>query len=149
LAEDDGRYLKYRKTDIITVRGLHENVMSEAAHGLLFRTGQMMGSRIARTARPYKQQYFEAARRIMVDEGWARDIQFSNEMVVVTGSIETEKSEGCTCHMLRGVLAKIYEGYFGKVMHCTEVECDSLGKGKCTFKLSFQGMADKQPARKA
>ena len=137
--DDDSRFVKYRRSDIGVIRRLQESFMHNAAYGLLFRTGQAVGSRIARNARPYKQQYFEAARRILVDEGWVRDIQFQNDTITATASIESETGPKNTCHMLRGVIAKVYEGYFGKLMMCTEVECESLGKPRCVFKVSFTG----------
>lgn len=135
--DDETRFVKYRRSDITVIRRLQESVMHDAAYGILFRTGQAVGSRIARNARPYKQQYFEAARRILVDEGWVKDIQFQNDTITVSGSIETEKGTKNTCHMLRGVIAKVYEGYFGKLMNCNEVECESCGAPKCIFKVSF------------
>jgi predicted hydrocarbon binding protein len=137
--DDDSRFVKYRRSDISAVRRLQESFMREAAHGLLFRTGQAVGSRIVRNARPYKQQYFEAARRILVDEGWVKDIQFQNDTITATGSIEIEKGTKNTCHMLRGLIAKLYEGYFGKLMMCTEAECEGTGKPHCVFKVSFTG----------
>lgn len=149
MEEEENRFLKYRKSDITIIRSLQESVMNEAAYGMLFRMGQLMGSRIAKAARPFKQQYFEAARRLLVDEGWAKDIQFQNDVITVSGSIEVEKGRDSTCHMLRGVIAKIYEGYFGKIMYCAEQECDSgeAGKGRCLFKVQYANPADK--AKKA
>jgi len=136
--DEDSRFVKYRRGDISAIRRLEESFMHDAAYGLLFRAGQAIGSRVARNARPYKQQYFEAARRILVDEGWVRDIQFQNDLITSTGSIETDKAAGGnTCHMLRGIVAKVYEGYFGKLMNCIEVECESSGKARCIFKVNF------------
>jgi predicted hydrocarbon binding protein len=141
--DDDTRFVKYRKSDIAAVRKLQESFMREAAFGLLFRTGQAVGSRIARNARPYKQQYFEAVRRILVDEGWVKDIQFQNDTITATGSIEAEKGTRNTCHMLRGIIAKVYEGYFGKLMMCTEAECEGAGMPHCVFRVSFTNNFDK------
>jgi predicted hydrocarbon binding protein len=142
--DEEARFLKYRRGDISIIRRLQESVMHDAAHGLLFRTGMAVGSRIARNARPYKQQYFEAAKRMLVDEGWAKDIQFQNDTITVTSSIETEKGARNTCHMLRGVIAKVYEGYFGKLMTCTEVDCESIGKPKCVFRVGFANNGGKK-----
>ena len=142
--DEDSRFVKYRRGDISAIRRLEESFMHDAAYGLLFRAGQAIGSRVARNARPYKQQYFEAARRILVDEGWVRDIQFQNDLITSTGSIETDKAAGGnTCHMLRGIVAKVYEGYFGKLMACSESECESAGKPRCVFKVSFVNNGDK------
>jgi len=143
--EEETRFLKYRKSDISIIRSLQESVMNEAAYGMLFRMGQLMGSRVAKSARPYKQQYFEAARRLLVEEGWAKDIQFQNDVVTVVGSIEVEKGKDSTCHMLRGVISKVYEGYFGKIMHCTEQECESSGdaKGRCMFKVNYASPSER------
>lgn len=141
--DEDSRFVKYRRGDISAIRRLEESFMHDAAYGLLFRAGQAIGSRVARNARPYKQQYFEAARRILVDEGWVRDIQFQNDLITSTGSIEADKvAGGNTCHMLRGIVAKVYEGYFGKLMNCAESECESAGKPRCVFKVSFVGNGD-------
>ena len=142
--DEDSRFVKYRRGDISAIRRLEESFMHDAAYGLLFRAGQAIGSRMARNARPYKQQYFEAARRILVDEGWVKDILFANDLITVSGSIEADKTAAKnTCHMLRGVVAKVYEGYFGKLMNCSESECESAGKPKCIFKVSFVNNGDK------
>jgi predicted hydrocarbon binding protein len=142
--DDDNRFVKYRRADIIAIRHLEESFMHDAAYGLLFRAGQTVGSRIARLARPYKQQYFEAARRILVDEGWIKDIQFQNDTITAQSSIEADKAaQKATCHMLRGVIAKVYEGYFGKLMTCTESECESAGNPKCVFKVNFANNVEK------
>ncbi|MGQ9582767.1 MAG: V4R domain-containing protein [Thermoplasmatota archaeon] len=146
MAEEDARFVKLRKCDIASMRSLQETVMHEAAYGLQFRTGQALGSRIARSARPFKQQYFEVVRRTLVDEGWVRDIQFTSDTVVANGSIETDKGSRSTCHMLRGLLSKIYEGYFGRVTHCVELECESCGKAMCVFKMSFVEQGARRPA---
>jgi predicted hydrocarbon binding protein len=144
LIDEESRFVKYRRGDISAIRRLEESFMQDAAYGLLFRSGQAIGSRVARNARPYKQQYFEAARRILVDEGWVRDIQFQNDQITASGSIETDKAAARnTCHMLRGIIAKVYEGYFGKLMNCSESECESAGKPKCVFKVSFVQNGDK------
>jgi len=142
--DEDGRFVKYRRTDIIAVRRLEESFMHDAAYGLLFRAGQAVGSRIARNARPYKQQYFEAARRMLIDEGWVRDIQFQDDLPTAAASIETEKGAARnSCHMLRGIVAKVYEGYFGKLMNCAESECESTGRPRCVLKVSFQNNGDR------
>jgi predicted hydrocarbon binding protein len=142
--DEDSRFVKYRRGDIAAIRRLEESVMHDAAYGLLFRTGQAIGSRVARNARPYKQQYFEAARRILVDEGWVRDIQFQDDQITAVAPIEADKeARKNTCHMLRGIIAKVYEGYFGKLMNCAESECESAGKPKCLFKVSFVQNGDK------
>ena len=146
--DEDSRFVKYRRADISAIRKLEESFMHDAAYGLLFRAGQAIGSRVARNARPYKQQYFEAARRMLVDEGWVKDILFANDQITASGSIETDKAAAKnTCHMLRGIVAKVYEGYFGKLMNCAESECESAGKPKCIFKVSFVNNDDK--AKKA
>ena len=146
--DEDSRFVKYRRADIIAVRRLEESFMHDAAYGLLFREGQAIGSRVARNARPYRQQYFEAARRMLIDEGWVRDIQFQNDLITAASSIEIEKgSDRNSCHMLRGIVAKVYEGYFGKLMNCVETECESTGKPRCVLKVSFQNNGDK--AKKA
>lgn len=130
------RYVKYRKDELLEVKGLYESTLAIASHGLFFRTGQIMGTRISRIAE--KSNYFEDIARILKEEGWVEDITFNNNTIEVKGSIEADSvpSEFIpSCHMLRGILTRIYEIYTKERVYCSEEECKSSGSGHCVFKI--------------
>ena len=130
------KYVKYRKDELLEIKDLHESTLTAASHGLFFRTGRIMGNRISRIAE--KSNYFEDITRILKEEGWVEDILFSNNIIKVKGSIETDSipSESTpSCHMLRGILTRIYETHTNGKVHCLEKECKSGGSEDCIFKI--------------
>jgi predicted hydrocarbon binding protein len=132
---DDIRAIKYTKEELMEIKKLYESLMTVASHGLFFRTGQIMGARISKMALKDKQNYFERVGKLIVEEDWAKEVKFTPNNVVVKGSIEVAHGKGHTCHMLRGVIAKIYEEKLGKKVYCHEVECESAGDEKCKFEI--------------
>jgi len=133
----DVRAIKYTKDELIEIKKLYESIMTVASQGLFFRTGQIMGIRISRIASKEKQNYFEVVEKLIVEEDWAKEVKFAPDNVIVKGSIEVAHGKGHTCHMLRGVIAKIYEEKLGKKVYCHEVECESAGDEKCKFEIEM------------
>lgn len=130
------KYVKYRKDELLEIKDLHESTLTAASHGLFFRTGRIMGTRISRTAR--RSNYFEDITRILKEEGWVEDILFSNNTIKVNGSIEVDSIPfefTPSCHMLRGILTRIYETYTNEKIYCLEEECKSGGSEHCIFKI--------------
>lgn len=130
------RYVKYRKDELLEVKGLYESTLTIASHALFFRTGQIMGARISRRAE--KSNYFEDIARILKEEGWVEDITFNNNIIEVKGSIEADSVPSeliPSCHMLRGILTRIYEIYTKEKVYCSEEECKSSGSEHCVFKI--------------
>ncbi len=128
------RYLKYRKEEIMEVKNLYESVMTFASQGLFYRTGRIMGARIARMC----NKDMDSMLTMLIDEGWATDIRFEDSKIVVRDSIEASESSGTdepTCHMLRGALTEIYAAATGKKAYCHEIECISTGADKCVFEF--------------
>jgi len=128
------RYLKYRKEEIQEVKNLYKSVMTFASQGLFYRTGRIMGARIARMC----NKDMDCMLKMLIDEGWATDIQFEGDKMVVKGSIEATESDNedePTCHMLRGALREIYSAITGKSAYCHEVECMSTGASNCVFEF--------------
>ncbi len=132
---DDERAIKYTRDELMEIKKLYESLMTVASHGLFFRTGQIMGARVSKLASADAQHYFERAGKILIDEDWAKEIKFDLNNVLVKGSIEVAKGNGHTCHMLRGVIAKLYEARLGKKVYCHEVECESAGCEECKFTI--------------
>lgn len=129
------RFVKYSKGELGEVKGLYESVMSVAAHGMFFRTGRILGKRIADEAKR-SGDYFKAAGKILTDEGWLEKVEFNGMSVKVKGSIETGKSKAPTCHMLRGIITRLYEEKDGTGVYCQETECESAGFQVCTFRIT-------------
>jgi predicted hydrocarbon binding protein len=131
---DGERCLRYSEAELAEMKRLYESVMSFAAHGMFFRTGKIMGKRISEKAMRSKD-YFAAAAEALVDAGWAEEIDFNGKDVFVKGSIERVNGSANGCHLLRGVLTRVYEEYYGHGIGCAEIECEGSGSKGCRFKV--------------
>ncbi|MFH0815472.1 MAG: V4R domain-containing protein [Methanobacteriota archaeon] len=128
------RYLRYSKGELGDIKKLYESVMSFAAHGMFFRTGKIMGKRIAGESK-HAKDYFGSAASALKEEGWAEVVEFDGAEVVVKGSIESRNGAAPSCHLLRGVITCLYEEKTGASVSCAEVECESSGAPRCLFKI--------------
>jgi predicted hydrocarbon binding protein len=129
------RYLRYSEGELADMKRLYESVMSFAAHGMFFRTGKIMGRRIAEESKRGKDYYGSAASALK-ESGWADEVQFNGREVVVRGSIEARTGPAPSCHLLRGVITRLYEeNGGGPGVSCTEVECEGSGAKRCVFKV--------------
>ena len=126
------RYLRYEKGDLVEIKQLYENVMAVASHGLFFRSGRIMGKRmIERSGGEDLRSRLTIA---LADEGWVEKIAFGSDKITVNGSFEVIENKGeCTCHMLRGVLASVNEFYDKGPCTIKEDECVSKGDDSCIF----------------
>jgi predicted hydrocarbon binding protein len=127
--ESSERTIKFRKDEIVEIKKLYETVMTFASHGMFYRSGRIVGSRLVKTT----GTDLSRVRDSLIKEGWVSDISFEGDTVNVTGSIEVSNSDSPTCHMLRGVLAKVFEERSGKDVYCHERKCVSKGDDKCVF----------------
>ncbi|OGS42577.1 MAG: hypothetical protein A3K67_02305 [Euryarchaeota archaeon RBG_16_62_10] len=132
--EQPERAIKLRKEELVEIKRLYETVMTFASHGMFYRSGRIMGDRIVRTTGTDLPKVREALLR----EGWATDISFEGDTIVVSGSIEASNADSPTCHMLRGILAKVYEERTGKDVYCHERKCLSKGDDKCVFVIATE-----------
>ncbi len=128
------RYLRYSEGELADVKKLYESVMSFAAHGMFFRTGKIMGGRIAEESK-HGKDYFGSAANALKDAGWADAVEFNGHEVNVKGSIEARNGSAPSCHLLRGVITRLYEENGRKDVSCTEVECEGSGAKRCLFKI--------------
>lgn len=131
----ESRHLKTPKEDLHETKKLYNEIVSVASVGLFFRTGQILGKKIADISNKEREKYFEVARNLLIENGWVIDIQFSEDKIIVTKSIEVEKSKNPNCHMLRGVISRLYEEYYRAKIICTETACESSGGEKCIFNI--------------
>ncbi len=132
--EQPERAIKLRKEELVEIKRLYETVMTFASHGMFYRSGRIMGDRLIRVAGTDLVRIREA----MIKEGWATDIVFEGDTITVTGSIEASNSDSPTCHMLRGILAKVFEERSGKDVYCHERRCMSKGDDKCVFVIDTE-----------
>ncbi len=115
------------------MRKLYESVMSYACHGLFFREGMVLAEELLKAV-PQGQDALVAARQLILDRGWAEDVQFTESGAKVQGSIEASPgSEMETCHRLRGILSKVLEAKAKQRVRLSEVECVSTGAKECVF----------------
>ena len=128
------RNIKLRRDELIGTKKLYETVMTFAAHGLFYRSGRLIGERMAKQVGTDLQ----ALKGHLIDEGWALDVDFEEDTVIVKGSIETTESDVPTCHMLRGLLSKFFEEKIGRDVYCHERSCQSKGDEYCVFTLDAE-----------
>jgi predicted hydrocarbon binding protein len=127
--EQPERAIKMRKDELVEIKKLYETVMTFASHGMFYRSGRIMGNRLVKATGTDLSRLRDA----LIKEGWVSDVVFEGDTITVSGGIEATSSDSPTCHMLRGVLAKIFEERTGKDVYCHERKCVSKGDEKCVF----------------
>ena len=45
-----------------------------------------------------------------------------------------------TCHRIRGIITRVYEGHHGSEVRCIETSCESTGKSSCVFIIEPETM---------
>jgi predicted hydrocarbon binding protein len=128
------RSIKLRREELIEIKKLYETVMTFASHGMFYRSGRIIGDRLMRTV----GNDLNKIRDALIKEGWVADISFEGDTISVIGSIEIMNADSPTCHMLRGILAKIFEERTGKDVYCHERRCVSKGDEKCVFVMDSE-----------
>jgi predicted hydrocarbon binding protein len=129
------RQVKLDQTELRQIKELYEGVMSHACHGLFFKEGSVIGGNMAEEALKDRPHYFERAGALLEERGWVEGVRFSENEVVVRGSIEVSPSDIPTCHRLRGILREFYERFKGERVKCTEEACASTGQRECHFRV--------------
>lgn len=132
--EQPERSIKLRKEELVEIKKLYETVMTFASHGMFYRSGRIMGDRLLKIAGSDLGKVKDA----LVREGWVTDVSFEGDTISVLGSIEASNSDSPTCHMLRGILAKVFEDRTGKDVYCHERKCVSKGDDKCVFVIDTE-----------
>jgi len=132
--EQPERSIKLRKEELVEIKKLYETVMTFASHGMFYRSGRIMGNKLVRHA----GTELPRVKDVLIKEGWVTDINFEGDTISVTGSIEASNSDSPTCHMLRGILAKVFEERSGKDVYCHERKCISKGDDKCVFVIDTE-----------
>lgn len=127
------RNIKTEKEELDEMKKVYEGIVGVATTGLFFRTGLILGKKIAEIGNKERERYFEIAKNILIENGWVSDVVFDNERVVVIKSIEIGNFKSPGCHMLRGVISKLYEEYYHTKINCNETECESIGNKQCVF----------------
>lgn len=132
--EQPERSIKLRREELVEIKRLYETVMTFASHGMFYRSGRIMGDRLIRSSGTELLRLKES----LIKEGWVTDITFEGDTITVVGSIEASSSDSPTCHMLRGILAKVFEERTGKDVYCHERKCVSKGDDKCVFVIDTE-----------
>ena len=129
--------IKLGKEELIRIKEVYRGIMSYASIGLFFRSGEIIGEIISRDVP--RDNYFEKIGEILKDKGWVDEIEFTKESVKVHGSAEVHESSSPTCHMLRGIIRKVYEKYYETIIEVEEEKCESKGDPYCLFKIGMVG----------
>ena len=139
------RTVRISRNELLQIRKIYENVMSYACYGLFFKEGEVLGENISeiayKSAGGDRKKYFEVVANLIAGRGWVEKIEFDGNRAVVTGSIEVEEGKGmATCHLLRGMIKKIYEEIDGERYSCDEEKCVSKGDDSCVFVVKERGV---------
>lgn len=132
--EQPERAIRLRREELVEIKRLYETVMTFASHGMFYRSGRIIGDRLLRITGSELTRVREA----LIKEGWVIDIVFEGDTITAGGSIEASNSDTPTCHMLRGILAKVFEDRTGKDVYCHERKCVSKGDDKCVFVIDTE-----------
>jgi len=132
--EQPERAIRLRREELVEIKRLYETVMTFASHGMFYRSGRIIGDRLLRNTGSELTRVREA----LIKEGWVIDIVFEGDTITAGGSIESSNSDSPTCHMLRGILAKVFEERTGKDVYCHERKCVSKGDDKCVFVIDTE-----------
>ena len=129
--------IKLSKEELIRIKEVYKSIMSYAAIGLFFRSGEIIGDIMSKDVP--REHYFEELAKKLVEKGWVGEIEFSEDSVKVKDSAEVYESTAPTCHMLRGIIRKIYERYYETIVNVDEVKCESMGDPYCLFTVKKVG----------
>jgi predicted hydrocarbon binding protein len=132
--EQPERAIRLRREELVEIKRLYETVMTFASHGMFYRSGRIVGDRIIRSSGTELLRVKES----LIREGWVTNIDFEGDTITVVGSIEVTNSDSPTCHMLRGLLAKVFEERSGKDVYCHERKCVSKGDDRCVFVIDTE-----------
>jgi predicted hydrocarbon binding protein len=132
--EQPERAIRLRREELVEIKRLYETVMTFASHGMFYRSGRIVGDRVIRSSGTELSRVKES----LIREGWVTGIDFEGDTITVVGSIEVTNSDSPTCHMLRGLLAKVFEERSGKDVYCHERKCVSKGDDKCVFVIDTE-----------
>jgi len=132
--EQPERAIRLRREELVEIKRLYETVMTFASHGMFYRSGRIIGDRLLRST----GSELTRVRETLIKEGWVIDIVFEGDTITAGGSIEASNADTPTCHMLRGILAKVFEDRTGKDVYCHERKCVSKGDDKCVFVIDTE-----------
>jgi len=132
--EQPERAIRLRREELVEIKRLYETVMTFASHGMFYRSGRILGDRLLRSS----GSELTRVRESLIKEGWVTDMVFEGDTITAVGSIEVSNSDTPTCHMLRGILAKVFEERTGKDVYCHERKCVSKGDDKCVFVIDTE-----------
>ncbi|OGS45013.1 MAG: hypothetical protein A3K76_01590 [Euryarchaeota archaeon RBG_13_57_23] len=132
--EQPERSIRLRREELLEIKRLFETVMTFASHGMFYRSGRIIGDSLLRSA----GTELNRVREVLIKEGWVTDISFEGDTIAVVGSVEASSADSPTCHMLRGILAKVFEERTGKDVYCHERKCVSKGDDRCVFVIDTE-----------
>ncbi len=133
------RVVKYTPTEIIKIKEMLAGIMSFASQGLLEKEGEVIGEEICKGV-PKDDSFFNKIAEIIVEKGWAESAELKENKAVLKNTAETEGLSGSSepvCHILRGILKKVYEKYYEGLVFVNEVQCRAVSGGDdCVFEIN-------------
>lgn len=127
------RGVRLTAEEVVATRELLEGVMTIAAHGILYRVGQIIGDRVVADARTRAGDFRQSAIAVLAKENWIAAARVFPQKVLVYGSVEVREAPGPTCHILRGILQKVMLADAAGPGLVREEKCQSAGAESCEF----------------
>lgn len=120
--------------EIIEFRNELKKVLSHAAYNILYKQGWIIGKSIVRDI-DVDERYFEKISEILSDRGFVSKIELGGEEVIAYDSVEAIFDSGgeAVCHMLRGIIAAVYQNVNAIEVSVIELVCRANGGEKCVF----------------
>jgi len=128
--------------DLREIKKLYEEVLSNAAYGMFFREGKIIGYSIwnslfrKRTVEDIPENEFIAkTEEVLQSRGFIKRLEadFKTSKIVVHGSAESTLSGEPSCHRLSGVLTALVEKKLNKKVLCHEIKCMTGNDDECIF----------------
>lgn len=134
------KFVKYTSKELSKIKEMLNGVMSFASQALLQKEGEVIGSEIVDGLEVREGYFLEVSKKI-ADRGWAEEAELLPHKAILRNTIESEGVTGSTepvCIILRGILRKVYEKYYGGLIIINETECRGVSGGeKCVFEIKF------------
>lgn len=129
------RFSKLSEKEIKGIADTYQGLIAEAWELLFYLWGKEVGKEIWGDISDDEEPLKNAA-DIIEERGWVEEILLEKELAIARNVIEINESyDAPSCHILRGMISAIYEGWSSKLVEVEEVKCESVEDEHCEFEI--------------